>query len=72
MEITDDKVFLQDRIRHWQNQEGRSSFPRLPKINALKNQRDKEIMLNPDFSRVNAEIDQLIEIVLDATKNSEN
>lgn len=72
MEIPDDKVFLQDRIRHWQNQEGRSSFPWLPKINAFKNQRDKEIMLNPNFSRVNAEIDQLIEMVLDATKNSEN
>ena len=32
----------------------------LPKIYAFKSQRDKEIMLNRNFCRINAEIDQLV------------
>lgn len=48
-----------------------SRYQELPKIYAFKSQRDKEIMLNRNFARVNSEIDQLIETVLGASKKSE-
>lgn len=45
-------------------------YQELPKIYAFKSARDKEIMLNRNFARVSSEIDQLIETVLGASKQS--
>lgn len=41
-----------------------SLYRDLPKIYAFKNQRDKEIMLNRNFQRVNDEVDRMIADIL--------
>jgi hypothetical protein len=41
-----------------------SRYVDLPKIYAFKSQRDKEIMLNRNFTRINNEIDSMIQMLL--------
>jgi hypothetical protein len=43
-----------------------SRYVELPKIYAFKSQRDKEIMLNRNFARVNREIDEMIKSLLNS------
>ena len=43
-----------------------SRYVDLPKIYAFKSQRDKEIMLNRNFARVNREIDEMIKSLLNS------
>ncbi len=43
-----------------------SHYVELPKIYAFKSQRDKEIMLNRNFARVNREIDEMIKSLLNS------
>ncbi len=50
----------------------KARYQELPKIYAFKSARDKEIMLNRNFARVNSEIDQLIETVLGASRKSDD
>ena len=43
-----------------------SRYVDLPKIYAFKSQRDKEIMLNRNFARINREIDEMIKSLLNS------
>lgn len=43
-----------------------ASYVDLPKIYAFKDDRQKEIMLNRNFARVNREIDEMIKSLLNS------
>ena len=43
-----------------------AAYVDLPKIYAFKNDRQKEIMLNRNFARVNREIDEMIKSLLNS------
>lgn len=50
-----------------------AQYKELPKIYAFKSARDKEIMLNRNFSRVNDEVESMIQMLLGQSKpGSEN
>ena len=58
------EVLLQDALRHEKIKDEEDHYVPLPKIYEFKNDREKEIMLNRNFKRVNEEVDKMVKELL--------